>query len=80
MSEFATHLYSGRAYSSEEIISFSQSPATNFAQIDKEMQFHEGVRHIQVSCLTQDKFDVFVRKYADNYKSISFFQNPKVKY
>lgn len=79
MSEFATHLYSGRAYTSEEIISFSQSPTTHFAQIDKEMQFHEGVKHIQVSCLTQDEFDAFVRKYADNYESIYFFQNPKVK-
>lgn len=79
LSEFATHLYSGRAYTSEEIISFSQSPATHFAQIDKEMQFHEGVKHIQVSCLTQDEFDIFVRKYADNYESIYFFQNPKVK-
>ena len=40
MSEFIAHLYSGRAYTSEEIISFSQSPMTHFADIDEEMQFH----------------------------------------
>ncbi len=79
MTEFMTHLYSGRGYTSEEIISFSQSPATHFADIDKEMQFHKGAKHVQVSCLTQAEFDTFVTKYADNYDSIYFFQNPKVK-
>lgn len=79
MSEFNTHLYSGRAYTSEEIISFSQSPTTHFSDIDKEMQFHKEAKHVQVSCLTQDEFDFFVTKYADNFDSIYFFQNPKVK-
>lgn len=79
MNEFMTHLYSGRAYTSEEIISFSQSPITHFAHVDKEMQFHKNPKHVQVSCLTQDEFDVFVTKYADRYDSIYFFQNPKVK-
>lgn len=79
MSEFIAHLYSGRAYTSEEIISFSQSPMTHFADIDKEMQFHADAKHVQVSCLTQNEFDVFVGKYADRYESIYFFQNPKVK-
>ena len=45
MTEFMTHLYSGRGYTSEEIISFSQSPATHYADIDKEMQFHKGAKH-----------------------------------
>ena len=79
MSEFIAHLYSGRAYTSEEIISFSQSPMTHFADIDKEMQFHADAKHVQVSCLTQNEFDIFVGKYADRYESIYFFQNPKVK-
>lgn len=79
MNEFVTHLYSGRVYTSEEIISFSQSPTTHFADVDKEMQFHKNPKHVQVSCLTQDEFDVFVTKYADRYDSIYFFQNPKVK-
>lgn len=79
MSEFIAHLYSGRAYTSKEIISFSQSPMTHFADIDKEMQFHADAKHVQVSCLTQNEFDIFVGKYADRYESIYFFQNPKVK-
>lgn len=79
MNEFMTHLYSGRAYTSEEIISFSQSPTTHFADVHKEIQFHKNPKHVQVSCLTQDEFDVFVTKYADRYDSIYFFQNPKVK-
>lgn len=79
MSVFFTHRYSGRCYSSEECISFSLSPQTNFADVDKEMSYHLNVDHIQVSCLTQDEFDAFVTKYADRYKSIYFFQNPKVK-
>lgn len=79
MSEFFTHLYSGRAYTAKETISFSQSPTTHFSEIDKEMQFHKGVKHIQVSCLTQYEFDTFVKEYADKYESIYFFQNPKVK-
>lgn len=79
MSEFETHSYSGRAYTSEEIISFSQRPTTHFAEIDREMRFHKNVKHIQVSCLTQEEFDLFVKGYADNYESIYFFQNSKVK-
>lgn len=79
MSEFTTQLYSGRAYTSNETISFSQSPLTHLSDVHQEMQFHKGIKHIQVSCLTQYEFDVFVKEYADNYESIYFFQNPKVK-
>ncbi len=79
MSKFLTHRYSGRCYSAEESISFSQSPQTNLADVDQEMAFHLNVDHIQVSNLTQTEFDTFVTKYADRYKSIYLFQNPKVK-
>ena len=79
MSEFLTHRYSGRCYSAEENISFSGSPQTHLADVDKEMAYHLNVDHIQVSCLTQAEFDAFVTKYAERYKSIYFFQNPKVK-
>ena len=79
MSQFITHLYSGRAYSSEEIISFSNSPLKHFADVDKEMQFHQDVSHIQVSNLTQAEFDKFVLEYGDNFKSIYFFQNTLVR-
>ncbi len=79
MSRFLTHRYSGRCYSSEETISFSQSPQTNLANMDQEMAFHLNVDHIQVGNLTQAEFDTFVAKYADRYKSIYFFHNTKVK-
>ncbi|MBQ3147366.1 MAG: hypothetical protein IJB91_06530 [Oscillospiraceae bacterium] len=79
MSIFLTHRYSGRCYSAEETISFSQSPQTSLADVDREMAFHLGADHVQVSCLTQAEFDAFVTKYADRFKSIYFFQNPKVK-
>ncbi len=79
MSEFLTHQYSGRAYTAEENVSFSQCKTTHFADIDKEMQFHKSVKHLQISQLTQDEFDYFVKNYADRYKSIYFFQNPKVR-
>ena len=79
MSEFVTHKYSGWPYTPQEIISFSQSPLTHLPDVHREMQFHQGVRHVQVSSLTQAEFDVFVQEYADQYESIYFFQNPKVK-
>lgn len=79
MNSFITQRYSGRAYTAEESISFSNSPNTHFADIKKEMQYHSGVKHIQVSCLTQKEFDTFVGTYADNYESIYFFQNTQIK-
>jgi len=78
MHEFITQLYSGRAYSSEEMVSFSKSPRTHFADIDKEMQFHQNVSHIQVSNLTQAEFDKFIPEYGDRFQSIYFFQNTQV--
>ena len=79
MSNFHTHLHSGRCYSSEECISFSQSPQTNFADVDKEMTYHLNVDHVQVSRLTQDEFDAFVTKYADRYKSVYFSRIQRLK-
>ena len=79
MSQFISHLYSGRAYSSEEIISFSNNPLMHFADVDKEMQFHKDVSHVQLSNLTQSEFDKFVLEYGDNFKTIYFFQNTQVR-
>ena len=79
MSNFNLYRYTGRCYSAEENISFSLSPQTNLPDVDQEMAFHLNVDHVQVSCLTQAEFDAFATKYADRYKSIYFFQNPKVK-
>ena len=79
MSEFVTHLYSGRAYTAEETISFSKTPLTHFPDVDKEMQCHQNVSHVQVSNLTQAEFDKFVLEYGDRFQSIYFFQNTAVK-
>ncbi len=79
MSEFHTHLYSGRAYTPKETICFSRDTIVNLADIDREMQLHMGVNHVQVDGLTQEEFDLFANKYADNYKSIYFFQTLKSK-
>lgn len=78
-SGFELHKYSGRAYTADEIISFSQSPLTHFADVDREMAFHTGARHVMVSSLTQSEFDAFVSRYGDRFQSIYFFQNPKVR-
>ncbi len=77
MSEFNTHLYSGRTYTSDETIYFN--PRIAIADFDREMQLRMGVSHVQASGLSQEEFDLFVNKYADNYKSIYFFQNTKIK-
>ena len=79
MSEFELHKYSGMAYESNQIITFSQTPSIALPDIDEEMKYHTGVSAIQVSQLTQKEFDYFVEKYGDNFESIYFFGNPKVK-
>lgn len=79
MRELDIHRYTGRAYSAEEIISFSQNPRTHFPDVDKEMVFHKNVSHVQVSNLTQAEFDKFVLDYGRLYQSIYFFQNTQVK-
>lgn len=79
MSEFELHKYSGMAYESNQIITFSENPSRALPDIDEEMKFHVGVSSVQVSNLTQKEFDYFVVNYGDNYESIYFFQNTKVK-
>lgn len=80
MSEFNLHLYSGRAYTAEECIRCSWNDNPNIKlDLEKEMEYHKHAKHIQISGLTQEDFELFVEKYADNYLSIYFFQNPKVR-
>lgn len=79
MSEFELHKYSGMAYESKQIITFSENPPMALHDIDEEMKFHVGVSSVQVRNLTQKEFDYFVVNYGDNYESIYFFQNTKVK-
>lgn len=77
MSEFTTHLYTARAYTAEETI--SSNSRTHLQDLDEEMKYHMNAAHVQVSGLTQAAFDRFAAEYADNFKSIYFFQNPQVK-
>ncbi len=79
MSKFELHKYSGMAYESNQIITFSENPSRALPDIDEEMKFHVGVSSVQVSNLTQEEFDYFVLNYGDNYESIYFFHNTKVK-
>ncbi len=79
MSEFEIHEYSRMAYESKQIITFSENPSMALPNIDEEMKYHIGVSSVKVSNLTQKEFDYFVENYGDNYKSIYFFQNTKVK-
>lgn len=79
MSEFELLEYSRMAYEPKQIITFSENPSTALPDIDEEMKFHVGASSVQVSNLTQKEFDYFVVNYGDNYESIYFFQNAKVK-
>ena len=79
MSVFELHKYSGMAYESKQIITFSANPAMALADVDEEMKFHAGVSSAQVSNLTQKEFDYFVSNYGDKFESIYFFQNTRVK-
>jgi hypothetical protein len=79
MSEFELHKYSGMAYESKQIITFSENPSLALPDIDEEMKFHMGVSSVEVCNLTQKGFDYFIEKYGDNYESIYFFHNTKVK-
>lgn len=79
MSEFELHKYSGMAYESKQIISFSESPLTALPDVDEEMKYHTGASAVKVCNLTQKEFDYFIEKYGDNFESIYFFHNKKVK-
>ena len=79
MSVFELHKYSGMAYESKQIITFSANLAMALADVDEEMKFHAGVSSAQVSNLTQKEFDYFVSNYGDKFESIYFFQNTRVK-
>ena len=79
MSEFVLHKYSSMAYESNQIITFSENPNSALPDIDEEMKYHVGVSSVEVCNLTQKEFDYFVVKYGDNFESIYFFGNTKVK-
>ena len=75
---FKLHAFSGRAYSAAEYITFGNKRLA-LSDLDAEMQHHKGVSHIMVCNPTQEEFDQFVTKYADQFASIYFFHMRKVK-
>ncbi len=79
MSEFELHRYSGMAYESNQIITFSENPLQALPDIDEEMKYHTDVSSVEVNNLTQKEFDYFIEKYGDGFESIYFFHNTKVK-
>ena len=79
MSEFELNKYSGMAYESNQIITFSENPSIALSDVDEEMKFHVGVSSIKVCNLTHEEFDYFITNYGDDYESIYFFHNQKVK-
>ena len=74
MSKFELHKYSGMKYESNQIISFSES-----SSIDETMKNHTDVSAVEVREMTQLEFDYFITNYGDNFESIYFFHNTKVK-
>ncbi len=76
---FELHRYSKMAYESKQIITFSENPSKALPDVDAEMQYHSDISAIEVCNLTQKEFDYFVEKYGDNFESIYFFHNTKVK-
>lgn len=79
MDEFTLHRYSRMAYESKQIITFSGDPSMSLPDVDREMEFHKGVKAVQISNLTQKEFDYFIKKYGDEFEAIYFFQNTKVR-
>ena len=79
MNEFELHKYSGMAYKTDQIITFSEDPISELSDIDKKMERHIDASSVEVRGLTQKEFDYFVEHYGDNFESIYFFGNTKVK-
>ena len=79
MSQFELHKYSGMAYEANQIITFSENPSRALPDIDEEMKYHVGISSVQVSNLSQKEFDYFIDNYGDDFESIYFFQNTKIR-
>lgn len=79
MCKFELHKYSGIAYDDAQIISFDREEPVTLSDLHEKMKHCTGISSVQVSCLTQEAFDEFVNKYGDNFESIYFFHNTKVK-
>ena len=67
------------AYEANQIITFSENPSRALPDIDEEMKYHVGISSVQVSNLSQKEFDYFIDNYGDDFESIYFFQNTKIR-
>lgn len=79
MSKFELHKYSGMRYEPNQIISFSDNTSFSASYIDEKMKNHIGVSTVHVNEMKQQEFDYFITNYGDNFESIYFFHNTKVK-
>ena len=79
MSKFELHKYSGMRYEPNQIISFSDNTSFSASDIDEKMKNHIGVSTVHVKEMKQQEFDYFITNYGDNFESIYFFHNTKVK-
>lgn len=79
MSEFELHKYSAMAYDDGQILSFDREKPVTLPDLHAQMKRCTGVSSVQVTNLTQEAFDEFISKYGDNFESIYFFHNTKVK-
>ena len=79
MNQFEIFEFTSKAYTDDECITGSENLSNEFIDISRQVQNHKNIKHIMVSNLTQSEFDEFVENYADDYLSIYFFHNTKVK-
>lgn len=78
MPEFMLHRYTARAYTAAESIDLGDT-RRSLPDLDEEMQYHTGVKHIQISNPTQAQFEHFVQHYADRYETIYFFHGRRIR-
>lgn len=60
MSDFELHKYSGMAYESAQIITFSENSFKALPDVDEEMKFHLDVSSVEVHNLTQEEFYILM--------------------
>lgn len=78
MSKFILYQYTSRAYTSAESINLGDQRHT-LPDLDEEMKYHCGVKHIQICNPTQAQFEHFVQHYADQYETIYFFHGRRIR-
>ena len=78
VSEFILHQYTSRAYTAAESIDLGDV-RHSLSDLDEEMQYHTGAKHIQISNPSQEQFEHFVLRYADRYDTIYFFHGRRIR-